>query len=184
MKNKVRLVPEFQRKNRAEICWFDGGKQVSSPQQDPWHKPLNSCRMMSFNLFFLTLLKRSVHKAPTVQIWIFSQRQEDRNVTLAVLTRRCQPRNKREVQSASAELYLFKLIRSCQASPGEVTMKFSKFYLFKIQVASLATPKSFHWALSILGLDGQLFTGDQTERHNNRSWQQTNVNIQKQTWFS
>lgn len=41
--------------------------------------------------------------------------------------------------------------------------------LFKIQVASLATPKSFRWALSVLGLDGQLFTGDQTERHNNQS---------------
>lgn len=60
-----------------------------------------------------------------------------------------------------------------------MTMKFSKFYLFRIQVASLATPKSFRWALSILGLDGQLFTGDQTERHNNQFWQQTNVNIQK-----
>lgn len=56
----------MEKQGRNMLVWR--GKQVSSPQQDPWHKPLNSCRMMSFDLFFLTLLKRSVHTAPTVQI--------------------------------------------------------------------------------------------------------------------
>lgn len=32
------------------------GKQVPLPRQDSWYSPLNSCRMMPFNLFLLTVL--------------------------------------------------------------------------------------------------------------------------------